>query len=335
MEIITTVNDSKSEKSLSVDIGPDRLKHIFYMLHGEPTTRIKSFEGAILVTKDDVLRLINQIIEQFKLTHIRDYTIVVGLGFENELVEKPFLDFSNSPCSEPEKTKEIVIKINFMYEDYDSGNPLKHAFFIRIAKGIKPGNLLQLLASNDNEALDNMEYLMCPVFCRTDHVNDKLSKDLISVVGKWHEGQKQPRLLSGSYEFLREHKSYVARAIHYSIPASIVFILCYFAFSIPDLISSKYQLPAFVSLIISSKVILSFFLSISGVRANKAFQSLSKISNEDVIFDITRGDNKEFSEVVDKNRDLFKSARSIFIWTNLQAIVSSIIASVVFEILKP
>ncbi len=323
------------EKSVSLEVNTDRLKHFFYMLHGEPTTRTRPFDGAVLVSKGDIIQLVKDLIEQLKLVKVKDYTVTVGVGFDKEFIEKSFQDFESSEWNDPEKTKEVTIKVHFLFSDFDTDNPLKHSVFIRIAKGMKQGNLLQLLASNDSDKLDNLENLMCPVFCRTDHINDKLSKDIMRVVEDWHSGQKQPRLLSGGYEFLKKYKTQVARTIHYSIPASLVFILCYFAFTVPEIFSEKNQLPVYVSLIIGSKLVMSFFLNIGGSRANQAFKKLSKISGEDVIFDITKGDDKEQSDTINKNKDLFKGSRSIFLWTNGQAILASLIAAGIFEFLKP
>jgi hypothetical protein len=325
---------TSTDKSLSLEINKDRLKHFFYMLHGEPTTRSRPFDGAILVSKSDVTTLVKELIEQLELVKVKEYTISIGVGFDKDFVEKPFSEFVRSEWNDPEKTKEITIKVNFLFEEYETENPLKHSVFIRIAKDMKKGNILQLLASNDSDNLDNLENLMCPVFCRTDHINDKLSKDIMRVVEDWHSGQKQPRILSGGYEFLKNNKTIVARIIHYSIPAAVVFILAYFAFSIPDLLLEKNHLPAYASLIIASNLLLTFFLRLSGTRASKAFRNLAEISADDVIFDITKGDNKEQSDAINKNKDLFKGSRSIFIWTNGQAITASLIAAGIIEFLK-
>lgn len=332
--LITKNEVSEEEKSLSIEVSPERLKHIFYMLHGEPTTRTCSFKGAILISKTDVVQLVKSLEEQLQLAHVRDYTILIGMGFEKEHVEKPFQEFCAYEWKEPEKTKEITIKINFLYEDYDSGNPLKHSIFVRIAKGIKPGNMIQLLASNNFEELDNLENLMSPVFCRTDHVNDKLSKDIMRVVEDWQKGQKQPRLLSGSFEFFKKHKIQVARAVHYMLPAAAVFIISYCAFSIQNVVSETNILPAYVSLIVISKLILSILMNIGGARAQKLYKKLSDISGEDVIFDITKGDDKEQSDTINKNIALFKDSRAIFVWTSANAILASILGSILLEWLK-
>lgn len=334
--LITKNEISSESSSLSLEVNSERLKHIFYMLHGETTTRSRPFKGAIQVSKGDIEILINDICEQLELAHVRDKTILVGVGFDKDFIEKPFAEFLSYSWNEPDKTKEITIKVNFLYKDFDSGNPLKHSIFIRMSKGIKPGNLLQLMASNDSEQLDNIENLMCPVFCRTDHVNDKLSKDIMRVVEDWHAGQKQPKLLSGGYEFLKKHKTQVARVVHYSYSAAAVFAFAYCAFSIPDIITEdKYVLPAFVTLVILSKLTLSILMNVGGSRAQKVYSKLGDISDDDVIFDVTKGDDKEQSDTINKNTELFKDSRSIFLWTNAQAVIASLIAAGIFEWLKP
>lgn len=59
---LITKNEVSSEAgSLSIEVDADRLKHIFHMLHGETTTRIRPFNGAVQVSKNDVIRLVNDI----------------------------------------------------------------------------------------------------------------------------------------------------------------------------------------------------------------------------------------------------------------------------------
>lgn len=332
---LITRNEISTEKSsLSIEVNSDRLKHIFYMLHGETTTRSRSFGGAILVSKQDIMVLVNDISEQLRLAHVRDCTISIGVGFEKDFIEKPFTDFSKHHWNEPDKTKEITIKINFLYEDYDSGNPLKHAVFIRIANGVKPGNILQLMASNDSDQLDKLENFMCPVFCRTDHVSDKLSKDIMRVVEDWHAGQKQPRLLSGGYEFLKKNKVTAARIVHYSYSTAAVFIFMLAAFYAQQMQESKLILPTIASIVILSQLVLSVLMNIGRSRAQQVFKKLTEISGDDVIFDITKGDDKEQSDTINKNKELFKDSGAIFLWTNIQAIIASIIAAGIFEWLK-
>lgn len=321
-------------RSLSLDVNTEQLKHIFYMLHGETMTRSRPFKGAIQVSKECIIVLVRSIAEQLKLAQVRDVTTTVGVGFENDFVEKPFKEFCDYAWTESDATKEVTIKINFLLLDYDTNNQLKHSVYIRIAKGIKPGNLLQLMASNDSEKLDDLENMMSPVFCRTDYVNDKLSKDIMRVVEDWHRGQKQPKLLSGGYEFLKKHKLFFARLVHYSFPVSSLVFLCYLTFFLAGHVQQEVVLPALVSVVIASMVVFSVMLNIGGERANKVYSKLSDISGEEVIFDLTRGDEKAQSDIINKNVELFKSSRSIFIWTNAQAIGASLLAAGVCELIK-
>jgi len=326
---------TESKGRVAVEIDRDRLKHVFYLLHGESGSRTKVFPGAILVTKQDLERLIFSIVDQLKVAHVREYTINVGVGFEKEIVEKNFADFRSYSWGEPNKTKELIVKINFLYEDYDSGNPLKHAFFLRIARQINPGNFFQILASSDAEKLDNFESLLSPVFCRTDHINDELSKVLINVVSDWHKGQKQPQLLSTSYRFAKAHKERVARLVHYSYPAVSCFIVCLAALKLPAFIPAQSQpLPFFVVLIVLGMFLNTFFTDYGGRRARDIFNTLKTISGEDVIFEITQGDNKDYSERINKNNEAFSTARNRFAWSMGLNITASLLAAIVYEYLK-
>ncbi len=222
-----------------------------------------------------------------------------------------------------------------MYEDFDSGNPLKHAFFLRIARELNPGNIFQIIASSDNDKLDNFENLLSPVFCRTDHINDELSKSLINAVSEWHKGQKQPQLISASYKFAKEHKERLARLIHYIYPAVTCAIMCAAMFKANSLMAgSPNLLASLFAILIVAIFSMNFFSAYGSRRASKIFDHLKKISEEDVIFKITKGDDKDYSERIDKNKKLFTSASKEAMWVFIQNVAVGVIATAVYEFWK-
>lgn len=278
--------------------------------------------------------MVDSIIEQLHLVHVTDYVIKIGIGFSKSITEKSYQDFKAYSWSESDKTKELIIRVNFMYEDYDSGNPLKHSLFIRVAREMKPSNILQMLASGANDKLDEFENMTAPVFCRTDHINDKLSKDLIGAVHEWHKGLKQPKLLSGTYELIRKHRESIAKFVHYLFPAVVVMLLTYIAFCIDEVLPSTTNLMQYyVSLVLVCNFLVIFFTAHGNRKAQKIYSNLSKLKNEDVIFDITRGDDKLCSEQVERNKEFFTTALQIFLWVLFQNITASIIAAFIFEAL--
>lgn len=324
-----------TDNSVSVEINQDRLKHFFYMMHGEPTSRTKVFGGAIYVEKIDIIQLIDSLIEKLQLAKVRDKVIRVGVGFDKEITEKNYDEFKAYNWGEPGKTKELYIKINFLYEDFHSGNPLKHAFFLRIARELNPGNIFQIIVSNDNDKLDNFESLLSPVFCRTDHINDDLSKSLINAVSDWHKGQKQPQLISASYKFAKEHKERLARIIHYIYPAVTCAIMCAAMFKANLLMVGKSNLlPLLFATTIAAIFLMNFFSAYGSRRASKIFDCLNKISAEDVVFKITKGDDKDYSERIDKNNKLFTSARKDALWAFAQNVAAGVTATAVYEFWK-
>lgn len=333
-ELIVKEEEQNEDNKLSVSINNDRLKYFFYMLHGEPTTRTRALHGAVMVSKSDICDLVKQIKIQLKLVHVTDAIITISLGLDKDFIEKTFDDFANYEWQEAEKTKEVIVRVHFMYQDLNMESTIKNTLFIRIAKGIKPGNIFQMIASSKMDSLDNIEDLMSPVFCRTDNINDKLSKDLLGVVENWHAGQKQPNLISNTYKWLKKNKTAAARFVHYSIPSSIAFIACYSAFSALEVIPENQLIPTYVSIIIISKLLIEFFLQLCGSKAKEVYTHLSGISHEDVIFDITKGDDKDYSEVVNKNKELFNSAKGKFLWINFQAVTASIVAALIIEYFK-
>jgi hypothetical protein len=325
---------TETKKALSVNIDHDRLKYFFYMMNGEPSSRIETFSGAILVSKDDIKVLIDSLVNKLKLAHIRDYVIKVGVGFDKTIVEKSYADFLIAKWNEPSNTKEIIIKINCMYEDYDTGNPLNHSMFIRIARKINSGNLFQILASSDLSKLDEFDNIMAPVFCKTDYLDDELSKSLMGAVSEWHKGQKQPSIISKTLSFAKKQKEKIARFVHYVYPAVSAGVMCVAAFTASNLLAGNKNLaPSFLSILIVAVFLNSFFISYGARRARKLYESLSEISNQDVIFDITRGDDKENSERINDNKVLFSSAKGVFIWSLIQAVGASLIAASIFYFL--
>lgn len=176
---------------------------------------------------------------------------------------------------------------------------------------------------------------MSPVFCRTDHINDELSKALINAVSNWHKCRKQPQLISASYKFAKKHKTRLARIVHYSFPIISCAIMCAAAFKASVLIATSTSLmPTYVSIILSGIFLNTFFTAYGSRRAGKIFDHLKKISDEDVIFNVTQGDDKDHSERIIENNKAFSSARSEFVWAMSQNIICGIIASAIYAFLS-
>ncbi|EKF9492411.1 hypothetical protein O1C41_003637, partial [Vibrio cholerae] len=58
------VNEMNGKNALSLQIDNARLKHFFYMLHGEPTTRTRALHGAVMITKSDICGLVKKLKQQ-------------------------------------------------------------------------------------------------------------------------------------------------------------------------------------------------------------------------------------------------------------------------------
>lgn len=319
-------------KGLSVDIDYGRLKYFFYMMNGEPSSRVETFSGAIAVSKSDIEVLVDSLIGKLKLSHIRDYTIKIGVGFEKTIVEKSYSDFLSYSWNESANTKEMIIKINCIYQDYETGNPLNHSMFIRIARKMNAGNVFQMLASSDLSKLDEFDTLLSPVFCRTDYLDDELSKSLMGAVSEWHKGQKQPPIISKTFSFAKKHKNRLAKFVHYAFPAASSAIVCLALFSASRIITSnELVLPALLSTLMIGVFLNTFFAAHGRNKASQMYESLSEITNQDVIFDITRGDDKENSERINENKEAFSSAKGVFIWSIVQSVGASLIAAAIFK----
>jgi hypothetical protein len=326
--LIPKDTENNGSKGISVDIDHERLKYFFYMMNGEPARRTETFHGAIAVSKSDIEILVDCLIEKLKLSQIRDFTIKIGVGFNKVTVDKSYKEFKVSQWNEPHPTKEVVINIKCMIEDYETGNPLNHSMLIRIAKKINPANMLQIITSNDSAKIDDIDSLICPVFCRTEYLHDELSKSLMNAVTEWHEGLKQPPILSKAHEFVKKHKQRVARTIHYLYPLILSFFCIAMVFVANKYMANSPSLMAiFVSIVIGANYLIMFFTAYGSRRARAMFEHMAEISSQDVIFDITRGDDKESSERINENAKLFSSARSIFIWSILQNLAVTLIAT--------
>jgi hypothetical protein len=332
--LIPKDTENNGSKGISVDIDHNRLRYFFYMMNGEPARRTESLHGAIAVSKSDVEILVECLIEKLKLSQIRDFTIKIGVGFSKVIIEKSFDEFKEYQWNEPNPTKEVVINIKCMIEDYETGNPLNHSMLIRIAKKVNPANMLQILTSNDSAKIDDIDSLICPVFCRTEYLHDELSKSLMTAVTEWHGGLKQPPILSKAHEFVKKHKQRIARTIHYLYPLVLSFFCIALVFLANKYMANNPELFAVLaSIVIGANYLIMFFTAYGARRARKIFEYMAEISSQDVIFDITRGDDKESSERINENAKMFSSARSIFVWSILQNLIVSLIAGALLYLL--
>lgn len=333
-ELILNNDDKNDQKELSMLVDHENIKHLFYMLHGQLDTKTRTFSGDIEIEKQNIIELAETIVRILNAYHVDTYTTQVNIGFKNNSRTLSLEQFRSEGWNIPNKTIEISLKISFLYDDRDINGSVNHSIYIRFSEGLKPGNLLQLLASSDSEKLDNLEEFMSPIFCRTDSVRDEISQHLMSAVEAWHDSQGKIDTLSNSYKFFAKHKYKVAVSVHYIPPIAMTFLLCYATFSTIELFSPKYVPAAIGSIIIASGIFLIFSDKIGKSRADKIYRKLNTAEGKSISFNITKGDEKAHKEIINRNNKLFSDSKNIMIWTVVKTLTLSLIAGGLIEVIK-
>lgn len=322
------VGTKVTEGELVAKLPKEHLRSLFYLFSGKPDSRIRVFTDPVHITPQDILEL-NQCITRKLNTHHIDAKITsVKVGFVDADISEfgTWEEFKSHHWQEPECVEELVIKWDFMVDIENYKVPQRHTLLVRISTDIKPGKVIQMLASGNPDDFDQMDMLAAPAFCRVDFINAQMSKELINEVASWYKGRKEPVLIPGTYYWLKQKRQYIAEFIHQLFPLTATLI---FAAGLFWVNTREYsgQIPVHVlgAYLLASLYLLSLTRRVGGILASKIYESLGQLEGSRVLFEFTSGDRKRISELSNAN----KKQGMKFLKTSAWALVLNIVAGVI------
>lgn len=292
-------------KNVIAEIPREQLKSLFYLFSGKPDSRIKVFSDPIHIKREDILELNNCVLRKLGIHSIDATMSSVKIGYVGQNLNEfgTWAEFEHHHWQEPERVEEIVLKWDFLVKVQEFAMPQRHTLLVRISSDLKPGKVLQMLASGNSDEFEQLDTLSAPAFCRVDFINAQLSKELINVVDDWYKGRVSPTLIPETLYKFKSRRRLVAEIFDHWFMLSWVLILT----SLSLWAAQKYY-----SLLVPIHIVgIALFIAVYSLRpiarianimATGIFNTLKELEGSKVLFEFTSGDKKRIAELTNENK---------------------------------
>lgn len=334
MSTIIEHNSEPGGSDLVARVPKEQLKSLFYLFSGKPDSRIKTFQDAVQITKQDVLELHDCISAKLATHHIDAIIATVKIGYEGSQLSEfgTWEEFAQHSFSEPEKIEEIVVKWDFLVNVREFANPQRHTVLFRVSREMKPSQLFHMLGAGNHDELDQVDVMSCPAFCRVDFINAQISKELINVVSDWYSGRVEPELIEPILYKLKKHKNVVATILDQWLLFSwVMLVASFFYWKSNTQFSGSPPIGAGMIALFLAIYSLRPISRFSGILVNRVYKAISDMEGSRVVFEFTSGDRKRIAQQKQDNR---KKGRKFLIassWNILLNIIATIVYAWLFS----
>lgn len=326
----TTLQTRKVDTDLMNEHNLQNANALLALLHGKSDSICRLFKKEILVGKDDLSSLNNNMIDKLSLHNVSAITSSVDITFSNKKILtfktwKEFEEYDFKNINVP--TKSIFIQWDFLALISNYEVPQRHTVSVRISSTPNPSDFFKVLLSGGFDESHDLDIQSCTMICKVDFVNNTLAEELVNVAEHWNELCECAYSKKGVIRpFLFKHKNGCAH----------IFEVC-FIFCVASIIAITLKILTQKQLLVISNEFLLFSLVgiiplsflikyIANAGGQRIFSSFLDLMDTH-IFSISTGDIKE-QEKIEKNSKLGKE---IVIFT-LNA-VFSIVLSIVFFVI--
>lgn len=311
-------------------------KAVYQAMTAKNDCRSKIFPRNVKVTIDDIYALNDQVVEKLKNYSNAGFSISVNASFAGrQMIEfSSWQEFENHKWSEnaPLNSLTIIWEFNAILPNYKV--PQKHVLVVKIADGLRPQEMLNIVFAGKLENMDDIDKQMYPVVARVDFINYVLGDELLHIVEEWNKSLTLQEDVSKPFvNFLKRHRRKVAFLINYG--SCFVFLLCCLHFF--TYILHSYDVEKLADLTINSScnivdyiagiaILLIVVFKLSEWIANSVFRTLGSEMDYHV-FDINRGDSQIQNNIHSQYSKNIRSVIWSIIWTFLTNLICAIICS--------
>lgn len=212
---------SESEKFIT------NYKAVYQAMTAKHDCRSKIFPRNVKVKFDDILELNYRVSEKLKNYNDAGFSIAVNVTFAG----KQTIEFSSWQEFEEHKWNEsnainsitIVWEFNAVLPQY--GVPQKHVLVVKLADGLRPEEMINIVFAGKLENIEDIEKQMYPVVARVDFINYVLGDELLHIVEEWNNGLE---LQDGEdyvfSDFMVKHRRKIAFVLNYL--TNIIVLIC-------------------------------------------------------------------------------------------------------------
>lgn len=315
-------------------------KAVYQAMTAKHDCKSKIFTRKVKIKIDDILELNDRVSEKLKNYSIAGFSISVSVSFfgKQSIEFSSWLEFSNHKWSESNAISSITVvwEFNAILPQY--GVPQKHVLVVKMADGLKPEEMLNIVFTGKLENIEDIEKQMYPVVARVDFINYVLGDELLHIVNEWNDGL-EPQVTEGNIfpRICVKHRRKLAYVLNYF--TNIITLICGMRVIIYSLTSgganslSELSINELSNVIwVSGGVILIYLFinKISEWLSNMLYRTLGEEKTNHIFF-INKGDNniqKQIDKEIKKSK--FNIIGSVF-GTFLLNLVCSLICSFIVK----
>lgn len=202
-------------------------KAIYQAMTAKHDCKSKIFPRNVKIKMDDIVDLNYRVSEKLKNYNEAGFSISVNVCFSGrQSIEfSTWQEFDNHKWNESNSVNSITIVWEFNAVLPQYGVPQKHVLVVKLADGLRPEEMLNIVFAGKLENVEDIEKQMYPVVARVDFINYVLGDELLHIVEEWNDGLE---LQDGNdYVFsnlLVKHRRKLAFAFNYI--TNIVVLVC-------------------------------------------------------------------------------------------------------------
>lgn len=328
------LNVSENEKFIT------NYKAVYQAMTAKHDCKSKIFPRKVRVNLDDIIDLNDRVTDKLRNYQEAGFTISATASFVgHKTIEfSTWQEFINHKWTESSAINSVTIiwEFNAVLPQY--GVPQKHVLVVKIADGLKPEEMLNVVFAGKLENIEEIEKQMYPVVARVDFINYVLGDELLNIVEEWDNGLEAQE--SEEYifpKFCVRNRRKFAYVLNYA--TNIITLVCcikiviYFLKSYGAATISELTIPNLSQIIwVSGFLILGYIFinKISQWLANIFYKVLGKETMTHV-FCLNKGD-RNIQKRIDK--ELRKSkiyVLSSVIGTFILNLICSVICTIIVK----
>lgn len=301
------LNVSETEKFIT------DYKAVYQAMTAKHDCKSRIFSRKVKVRLEDIIDLNDRVTDKLRNYQDAGFSISATASFVgHKTIEfSTWQEFEKHKWTESSAINSITIiwEFNAVLPQY--GVPQKHVLVVKIADGLKPEEMLNVVFAGKLENIEEIEKQMYPVVARVDFINYVLGDELLNIVEEWDSGLETQD--GEEYVFpqcLVKNRRKFAYALNYA--TNIVTLIC--CIKIIIFLLKSYGVATISELTIpnlSQVIWISGFLILGYIFINKISQWLAnifyRVLGEETmthVFSLNKGD-RNIQKRIDK--DVHKS----------------------------
>lgn len=165
-------------------------KAVYQAMTAKHDCKSRIFSRKVKVKLDDIIDLNERVTDKLRNYQEAGFSISATASFvgRKTIEFSTWQEFEEHRWTESDAINSITViwEFNAVLPQY--GVPQKHVLVVKIADGLKPEEMLNVVFAGKLENIEEIEKQMYPVVARVDFINYVLGDELLNIVEEWDRG---------------------------------------------------------------------------------------------------------------------------------------------------